>query len=75
MTETKTIRMADDSCLFCGLHGDHSGGHLFIGKPNKEGNLISDSGWLCIEHLSICAVQICPACVKRYSLLVPSPLV
>lgn len=65
---TERISMADDSCLFCGLHGEEAGGHLFIGKRNKDGNLISDTGWLCIEHLACCAVQICPGCVAKYHL-------
>lgn len=65
MMKQEKIRMADDSCLFCGTHGEHAGGHLFIGKRQKSGNLLSDSGWLCIEHLSTCAIQICPNCTKK----------
>ena len=63
-----TVRMADDSCLFCGLHGDNAGGHLFTGTRQKDGTLISKSGWWCIEHLSGCAVQVCPTCIAKYHL-------
>lgn len=57
--------MADDACLFCGLHGEYSGGHLFIGKRQEDGSLKSDTGWICIEHQSDCTVQICPGCAKK----------
>ena len=68
MTEAKIeqIRMVDDCCLFCGTHGEHAGGHLFIGKrQTDDGRLISDTGWVCIEHQANCAVQICSECAKK----------
>lgn len=66
MSREVTLRLADDACLFCGLHGEIAGGHVFIGKRNKEGWLVSDSGWVCIEHKANCEVQICPTCVKPH---------
>lgn len=69
MAKSENIRMADDACLFCGLHGEIVGGHLFVGKRQKDETLLSASGWWCIEHLACCAVQICPACVEKYHLL------
>ena len=61
------FRMADDSCLFCGLHGDEGGGHWFEGiYCEKEDWYESESGWVAIEHLSGCHVQICPRCMKKH---------
>lgn len=65
----KSIRMADDSCLFCEMHGIIAGGHLFIGKVGENGWIRSKEGWLCIEHLAHCAVQICPDCVRKYNIV------
>lgn len=59
----KTIRVADDCCLFCSRHGNVGGGHVFIGKRHKDGSLRSSDGWMCIEHQSACAIQICPDCL------------
>lgn len=62
----KKIMMADDCCLFCGRHSEVAGGHLFIGKYNKaKGWYESESGWIAIEHIGTCAVQICPDCCRK----------
>jgi len=68
MSKEETFRLVDDSCLFCGLHGDIGGGHLFVGKQDKDGNFRSKTGWLCIPYLSMCEVQICPKCVEKHTL-------
>ena len=57
--------IADDSCLFCGRHYNIAGGHYYTGFVNDEGNIEDSEGGLVIEHLSHCAVQICPDCHKK----------
>jgi len=68
MPKDVKVRMVDDACLFCGKHGEIAGGHLFVGQRNSKGWLISKSGWVCIEHLVNCAVQVCPDCAKKLPL-------
>ena len=69
MTDEVAIRMADDSCLFCNIHFGPAGGHLFVGRRNSEGWIVSQARAVCIEHLATCAIQICPQCVVKHHLL------
>ncbi len=55
-------RIADDSCLFCGLHFGPAGGHYYRGILNKDGNIVTEEGGLVIPHIACCEVQICPDC-------------
>lgn len=61
-------RIADDCCVFCGLHSNIGGGHYFKGYMNKQGNIegtAPNKGWIFKEHLSGCIFQICFECVKK----------
>jgi len=58
-------RLADDSCVFCGLHFGPAGGHYYKGTTNQFGNIDTEEGGLVIPHLSCCEIQICPGCLKK----------
>lgn len=59
-------RIADDSCVFCGLHFNPGGGHYYEGYHNKYGYVECDGGGLVIEHSGGCTgFQICPECLKK----------
>lgn len=58
-------RIADDSCVFCGLHFNPAGGHWYEGYRNKHGNIECEGGGLIVPHLAGCEFQICPECLEK----------